>query len=250
ALAHGCIAQAEQVGHLAAGFTFPVEQGENFPAVGRQGLERGGYDPVAFIAQRPLFGTGVAWSGKIDIELDVPARAQIERTAQPAPEMVARQVARDLAQPGQKAAAVFEMAETLPDSQIGFLSDILAELNVANDGQSQRGHGRLRGGHQGAEGLAISAACCGEMKRNLLLDVSHFPPPPAAEAPRDAQTPGRRSGRNDGLDPRPRGDDPEWQPLVGRRRHASSSSRAARKRRRIMMSFLVLLDTPNKTRRR
>lgn len=77
--------------------------------------------------------------------------------AGPRTQVVAGQVAGDLAQPGQETVGVLEATQVLPRRQEGFLGDVFAGGHVAHDRQRDRGHGALAAGDDAAVGFAVAA---------------------------------------------------------------------------------------------
>ena len=67
------------------------------------------------------------------------------RPVLPGAQVVAGQVAGDLAQPRQQAVRVLQAAQVLPGLQEGFLGDVLAGMHVAGDRVGNRGDGVLAG---------------------------------------------------------------------------------------------------------
>ena len=77
-------------------------------------------------------------------------------------EVVAGQVARDLAQPWQEAVGIVQAVEMLPGVEEGLLGDVLAGVGVAGDRQRDRGDGALAGGDDPAIGAAVASTGGGQ----------------------------------------------------------------------------------------
>src|SRR3546814_12041519 len=72
-------------------------------------------------------------------------------------QVVAGEVAGDLAQPGQEAGRVLQALEVLPGGEEGILGDVLAGRDVAGDRQRHRGDRVLAGTHDAPVGVAVAA---------------------------------------------------------------------------------------------
>ena len=71
-------------------------------------------------------------------------------------QVVAGQVAGDLAQPGQETVGVLQLSQVLPGRQEGLLGDVFAGGHIAHDRQGDRSDGALAAGDDAAVGLAVA----------------------------------------------------------------------------------------------
>ena len=87
-------------------------------------------------------------------------------------QVIAGQVAGDLAQPGQEAGGVLQAVQLLPGLEEGFLGNVFADRYVAGDGQGNGGHRVLAGAHDSAIGVLVTA--CGGGQFALQHQVQGF----------------------------------------------------------------------------
>ena len=111
ALAHGGVGDAQQGRDLLRALAFAIEQQQGFAAVLGQGGDQLGRRHLAFAIEHVLHGLRAGIGGDRQHEFGIGA---VQRLVAVATQVVAGQVARDLAQPGQEAVGAVQTVQPLP----------------------------------------------------------------------------------------------------------------------------------------
>ena len=167
ALAHGRIAEPEQVGDLLRALSFAVVQQQDFAAVSGQGGDDVLGGDLLF---HPLQAISRTW-GRVGGHAHRHLRGLAgQRPATLRTQPVAGQVAGDLPQPRQEAGRAAQLVQLLPALHEGLLGDVLAGLAVAGDGQGDGGDRVLAGQHDTAVGVLATAGGGGQFAFQGLVD--------------------------------------------------------------------------------